>query len=83
MTTRLARRAFQASERARARTLLDLLKEAEAGLRKDVAPDLEERRSLLQLRINAKATSLTKHLEHGRQNEAEAAEVELYRLTSG
>lgn len=47
--------AFQVSERARARSLLELLAEASANIRQGVAPDLLERERSLQQLINAKA----------------------------
>lgn len=47
--------AFQASERARARYLLDTLKEAKADIRQGVDPALLQRERDLQRRLNAKA----------------------------
>jgi CHAT domain-containing protein len=47
-------RAFQASERARARSLLDILNEARADLRQGVEPALLERERKLQQQLNAK-----------------------------
>jgi tetratricopeptide (TPR) repeat protein len=48
-------KAFQASERARARYLLDTLKEANADIRQGVDPALLQRERDLQRRLNAKA----------------------------
>ena len=47
-------RALQASERARARGLLDVLSEAQADLRKDIEPALLERERALQKQLNTK-----------------------------
>jgi CHAT domain-containing protein/tetratricopeptide (TPR) repeat protein len=49
--------ALQASERARARSLLDLLIEAGAGIREGVDPDLLIRERTLQQKLNAKAAT--------------------------
>jgi len=51
-----ARAAFETSERARARSLLDLLQEAGADVREGVAPDLRDRQRALLLRLNGKAS---------------------------
>ncbi len=51
-----ARRALEASERGRARSLLDLLSRAGADLRRGVDPALRERQNVLLERLNAKAT---------------------------
>lgn len=45
--------AFQASERARARSLLDKMNEARVNIRQDVDPALLERESALQLKLNS------------------------------
>jgi CHAT domain-containing protein/Tfp pilus assembly protein PilF len=49
------REALEASERARARSLLDLLQESGAEIRADVEPDLRDRERSLLLRLNGKA----------------------------
>jgi CHAT domain-containing protein len=49
-------KAFNASERARARTLLELLTEAKANIRQGITPQLREKESNLQQRIDATAT---------------------------
>jgi len=46
--------AFETAERARARTLLDLLSEARAGLRQGVDPELIGRERILTARLQAK-----------------------------
>ena len=48
-------KAFNASERARARTLLELLTEAKANIRQGIIPELREKENNLQQRINATA----------------------------
>jgi CHAT domain-containing protein/Tfp pilus assembly protein PilF len=51
-----AREALEASERARARALLDLLQEAHADIREGVEPGLRDRERALLVRLNAKAS---------------------------
>jgi len=63
--------ALQASERARARTLLDTLAEAGADIRQGVDPQLVERESSLQRQLNLKAQQQAKLL--GGQHTAEQA----------
>jgi CHAT domain-containing protein/tetratricopeptide (TPR) repeat protein len=48
-------RALEASERARARGLLDMLSEADADIRQGISPDLFERERGLRQLLNAKA----------------------------
>jgi tetratricopeptide (TPR) repeat protein len=48
------KQAFETAERARARTLLDLLSAARAGLRQDVDPALIDRERILSARLQAK-----------------------------
>ncbi len=50
-----ARQALAVSERARARSLLDLLQEARTDVREGVEPALRDRERLLLARLNAKA----------------------------
>jgi CHAT domain-containing protein/tetratricopeptide (TPR) repeat protein len=50
-----AEKAFEVSERARARSLLDLLQEAHADIREGVDPRLRDRERGLLARLNAKA----------------------------
>lgn len=56
-------RAFEAAERARARSLLDLLREARVELRRGVDPQLVEEEKTLRIGLNAKAERLTRLLE--------------------
>jgi len=51
--------AFEASERARARTLLDALAQARAGIREGVAPALVEREATIRRTLNASAQRMT------------------------
>jgi tetratricopeptide (TPR) repeat protein len=53
-----ARQALAVSERARARSLLDLLQEARTDVREGVEPALRDRERLLLARLNAKAGQL-------------------------
>src|SRR5262249_24743068 len=57
-------RALMASERARARGLLDLLAESGADLRRGVSPELIELERSLQRQINAKAAERESSLGH-------------------
>jgi CHAT domain-containing protein/predicted negative regulator of RcsB-dependent stress response len=50
-------RALQVSERARARSLLEMLTEAGAGIRQGVDPDLLHREHTMQQMLNAKAAA--------------------------
>ncbi|MBK9314787.1 MAG: tetratricopeptide repeat protein [Acidobacteria bacterium] len=52
--------ALQASERARARSLIEMLTEANARIREGVAPQLLDRERLLQQQLNEKADSLAR-----------------------
>ena len=75
--------ALQASERARARSLLELLTEARAEIRQGVDPTLLERERTLQQQLNAKAERQTRLLSRN-HTEQEAAEVnkEIQALTT-
>ena len=66
--------ALQASERARARSLLELLTEARSEIRQGVDPILLERERILQRQLNAKADNQTRLLSR-KHTEQEAAEV--------
>ena len=72
-----ARQALAASERARARSLLDMLSRAGAELGAD-DPELTQRRDALLRRLDAKATRRLSLLSRGRA-EAES-ELELYQV---
>jgi CHAT domain-containing protein/tetratricopeptide (TPR) repeat protein len=63
--------ALQASERARARGLLELLIEANADIRRGVDPGLLARERTLQNQLNARAAAQTALLS-GKHNEAQA-----------
>jgi CHAT domain-containing protein/tetratricopeptide (TPR) repeat protein len=65
--------ALQASERARARGLLDLLAEARADIRQGVEPELLARERSLQQQLNLKADRLTRLLGTNHTAEQEAA----------
>jgi CHAT domain-containing protein/Tfp pilus assembly protein PilF len=72
-----AREALEASERARARSLLDLLQEAGADVREGVDPELRERERALLLRLNGKANRQAGLLQHRATEESRrAAEAE-------
>jgi hypothetical protein len=75
--------AVQASERARARVLLEQLSEARADIRRGVDPALLERERILQRQLNAKATAQTRLLS-GKHTETQAAAMakEIEELTA-
>jgi CHAT domain-containing protein len=68
--------AFQASERARARTLLDLLVEAQTDIYHSIEPALSEKEHTLRQRLNAKSERQMRLLGGGKYSEQEAAELE-------
>ncbi len=71
------REALAASERTRARALLDLLTETRQEIRQGVEPALRERRSALERRLSAKAARRTALLARADSEEAAAVEREL------
>ena len=74
--------ALHSSERARARTLVDLLSEAKIDIREGVEPSLLKREELLGRRLNDKAAQRTQLLS-GKPTEADAAlEQAIARLTN-
>lgn len=64
--------AFQLVERARARSLLEILRESRADIRQGVDPDLLERERSLQKNLNAKSEALVRLLA----NKAEQQKVD-------
>ena len=66
--------ALQASERARARSLLELLTEARADIRRGVEPSLLAREQSLQQQLNTRAARQTELLS-GKHTEAQAASL--------
>ncbi len=66
--------ALQASERGRARGLLEVLTEAQADIRQGVDPTLLKRERSLQQQLNARAES-QRQLLSGKHTEAQAAAV--------
>ncbi|MCP4661517.1 MAG: CHAT domain-containing protein [bacterium] len=73
------RAALEASERSRARALLDLVQEAGADIRQGLDPELRERHTSLLQRLNAKATQQLTLLNKGQlKDQAAGAELELY-----
>jgi CHAT domain-containing protein len=76
-------RALMASERARARGLLDLLAESGADLRQGVSPALIELERSLQRQINAKAAERERLLnDRGAEARASSLDKEISELTS-
>jgi CHAT domain-containing protein/Tfp pilus assembly protein PilF len=67
--------ALEAADRARARSLLDVLAEARAEIRKDVSADLLERERALQAELNAKENARIQVLG-GRHTDADAAAIQ-------
>ncbi len=68
------RAALETSERARARGLLDILAEARADIRQGVDPGLLETQRLVERRLDAKASALTR-LPPGKQAQEQAAVI--------
>jgi CHAT domain-containing protein/tetratricopeptide (TPR) repeat protein len=75
--------ALQASERARARSLLEMLNESHAGIRQGIDPDLLRQEQSLQQQLDAKAASRARLLNgpHTAMQEMRTAR-ELERLTT-
>lgn len=73
--------AFDASERARARSLLELLKEAGADIRTGVVPAVLEREQKLGKQLNEKSERQTQLLAEGSEAEAKAVSAEIDQLT--
>jgi CHAT domain-containing protein/predicted negative regulator of RcsB-dependent stress response len=72
--------ALFASERARARNLLDILNEAHADIHRGVAPQFAERNRQLEQEINVLAQSLLRLRNQKRTEDAAAVEDRLSRL---
>ena len=70
------KRAFEASERARARSLLELLGETNAEIRRGVAPELLARELTLRQQLSAKAAYQIKAVD-AHLSESKIAELEL------
>lgn len=68
-----AARAFETAERARARSLLDLLREARVEIRGGADPRLQDDAQRSRIELNAKADGLTRLLE-GKHTDEQAAE---------
>src|SRR5262249_24416848 len=75
--------ALQASEKGRARSLLELLAEARAEIRRDIDPALIERERSIRIRITDKAEGQTRLLsgEHT-EDQVKAAAAEINALTT-
>jgi CHAT domain-containing protein len=77
------RTALQVSERARARSLLELLTEARADLRRGVAPELLERARQLQKRLLGKTNRYLELLKEAEaRTELAAGQAEINQLTA-
>jgi CHAT domain-containing protein/predicted negative regulator of RcsB-dependent stress response len=75
--------AFEASERARARALLELLTESKVNIRQGAAPELLERESFLQQQLNTKAQYRMRLLgSENKETQSEALEREIRQLTT-
>ncbi|MBW4576247.1 MAG: tetratricopeptide repeat protein [Aphanothece sp. CMT-3BRIN-NPC111] len=74
-------KALQASERARARTLLEILTEAGADIRQGVDPKLLERDRTLQQQINAKAERQQQLIAANNEAQATAIKTEIDALS--
>lgn len=74
--------AFEASEKARARSLLELLKEAHADIRQGVDASLLARERSVGQELNARAERHAELTLSGKKEEAQAVAREVDRLTS-
>jgi CHAT domain-containing protein/Flp pilus assembly protein TadD len=74
-------KAFEASERSRARSLLELLQEANADIRQGVAPELLQRERSLQQQLNALEKQRIEVLNRPNHTPAQEAELEKQRQT--
>lgn len=72
-----AQRGFELSERSRARSLLDLLAEAQAGIGKELRPDLAAHERRLHEELNVLADSVAKL---SKENDSQKLEVETKKL---
>ncbi len=68
-------RALEVSERARARSLLDILNEARADIRQGIDPVLLERERALQIELNRKEQARLKRLTSQERNEELEKEI--------
>jgi CHAT domain-containing protein/Tfp pilus assembly protein PilF len=68
--------AFQASERARARSLLELLTEARVDVRQGIAPELKERERAVHARLSAIQSRLLQAYQQPRPDAAQIAALE-------
>jgi CHAT domain-containing protein/Tfp pilus assembly protein PilF len=74
--------AFDVSERARARTLLELLGEGAVDVRRGVAPELLAEERSVRRRLNTAASGQAEALAAGRAERAESLERDLARLSA-
>jgi len=74
--------AFQASEQARARSLLELMREANLDIREGVDPSLLERERKLEETLNAKAERRARLVTSNYSAEAQAIRKEIDQLTT-
>ncbi|MEG4005183.1 CHAT domain-containing protein [Microcoleus sp. Pol11C1] len=74
-------KAFQASERSRARTLLELLQEANADIRQGVAPELLQQERNLQQQLDALEIRRIETISSPNHTPAEKAELDQKRQT--
>ncbi|MEG4328912.1 CHAT domain-containing protein [Microcoleus sp. herbarium5] len=74
-------KAFEASERSRARSLLELLQEANADIRQGVAPELLQRERSLQQQLDALEKQRIEVLNRPNHTPAQQAELEKQRQT--
>ena len=75
--------ALQVSERARSRSLLEMLTEARAHIRQGVDPELLQRERLLQQLLNSKAASQNQLIQGGNNPEQVSAVREEIKLLLG
>ncbi len=79
---RFAAKGFEMSERARARSFLESLRESQADIKQGVNPELLRQQKVVEERLNAKAEQQMQLLQKNRKNEAEKVSNELEQLAA-
>ena len=79
---RFAEEAFDVSEKARARSLLELLEESHVNIRQGVDPTLLEQARAVRQQLNSKAERRMQLVSSGKIEEADALAKEIDQLTS-
>ena len=73
-------KALEASERSRARSLLELLQESNANIREGISPDLLQQEKSLQLQLDAIEKQRIEAISRPNPNQTKIAEIDKQRL---